>query len=105
MEDRLSLYIIAIVAWLLFCFIIACLIANEFSKIAAMKGHKEGKWFWLCLIFGIVGWLMIIALPDRRIPSPRPQNRGGYVVRGPSDNFSPLQNQQMTDEQNYNVNV
>ena len=40
-------------------------IANEFQRIADMKGHTEKRYFWWSLLFGPVGWAMVIALPAR----------------------------------------
>ncbi len=41
------------------------LISNEFKQIANYKGYEEPKIFWYCFLFGLVGYLMVIALPDR----------------------------------------
>ena len=41
------------------------IISGEFSNIASEKGYPESKYFWYCLIFGVVGYMMVIALPDR----------------------------------------
>ncbi len=53
--------------YLVFIILIALLIhiciANKFADIAAMKGHESGYWGW-CFLFGPIGWLMVIALPD-----------------------------------------
>lgn len=46
--------------------VIAFLAALEFYNIAEIKGHPKGKYFWYSFLLGIVGWLMVIALPDRR---------------------------------------
>lgn len=40
-------------------------IANEFYAIAKMKGHPQKKYFWWAFWLGIVGWAMVIALPNR----------------------------------------
>lgn len=40
-------------------------IPNEFFKVAEMKGYHERKYFWIPFFFGIAGYLLIIALPDR----------------------------------------
>ena len=40
--------------------------ASAFEQIANEKGH-EG-YFWWCFLCGIVGWLMVAALPDRKQP-------------------------------------
>ena len=47
-------------------------IANEFQIAAKDKGYPERKYFWYCFFFGIIGYLMVIALPDHsRIPTIR----------------------------------
>ena len=40
-------------------------IATEFQNIAMMKGHNSKKYFWIPFLLGVVGYLMVIALPDR----------------------------------------
>lgn len=45
--------------------VLAVYIANRFSDVAAMKGHTERKYFWICLWLGWIGYLLVIALPDR----------------------------------------
>ena len=40
-------------------------LAKQFEEVARMKGHYEGKFFWLCFFFSIIGYLLVIALPDR----------------------------------------
>jgi hypothetical protein len=42
------------------------LISLEFYKIAEMKGHPERKYLWLSVLLGIIGYLLVVALPDRR---------------------------------------
>ena len=37
--------------------------ASKFEEIAEMKGHS-GYFAW-CFWLGIIGWCMVIALPDR----------------------------------------
>ena len=50
--------IVCILALLLHWFI-----ARKFENIANMKGHK-GYLGW-CFFLGLIGWLMVVALPDR----------------------------------------
>ena len=56
--------------WFLFlvCLIIVLIIdyiiAKKFSDIAEMKGHKGSTYFWFTFLFGSVGMLMVIALPN-----------------------------------------
>lgn len=47
-----------------FALYIDYLIANEFYNIARQKGYETKKYFWFCFWLGIVGYLMVIALPN-----------------------------------------
>ncbi len=40
-------------------------IAREFSRIAAMKGHTESRYFWWTFLLCPIGIFMVLALPDR----------------------------------------
>ena len=41
-------------------------LAKEFYAIAEMKGYEyHKKYFWYCFIFGWIGYLMVIALPNK----------------------------------------
>ncbi len=46
--------------------VVQLITADEFNKIAAEKGYQGSKYFWYCLLFGIAGWMMVSALPDRK---------------------------------------
>ena len=49
------------------------LIAKEFYKVAQAKGYSEKKYLWLPFLLGIIGFLLVIALPDRgNIPRSEP---------------------------------
>lgn len=54
-------YVLGAIVLLIICGIIA----SEFRKIAAEKGFDEGKYFWYPFLFGIIGCLLVVALPDR----------------------------------------
>ena len=41
------------------------LIASEFYAVVEKKGYEDRKYFWYCFFFGVVGYLLVIALPDR----------------------------------------
>lgn len=41
-------------------------IAKNMARIAADKGYTERKWFHYCFWLGLVGFLMICAMPDKR---------------------------------------
>ena len=40
------------------------IVAKQFSCIAEMKGHRGSKYFWFTFILGVVGMLMVVALPN-----------------------------------------
>lgn len=44
---------------------VAYFAAKEFKSIAEMKGHDPERYFWWCFFVGIVGMMMVVALPDR----------------------------------------
>ena len=39
-------------------------IANQFYNNAVLKGHNERKYYWICFLLGLVGYLLVISLPD-----------------------------------------
>lgn len=41
-------------------------IARQFQDVAEAKEWYDKKYFWICFLLGICGWLLVIALPDRR---------------------------------------
>ena len=55
------LWVIAAVMALLLDF----LLASEFYKIAIIKGWASKKYFVYAFFFTLVGYLMVLALPDR----------------------------------------
>ena len=59
----LPILLVAIVLFLAIA--INAYIAGCFADIAAEKGFEERKYFWIPFLFGIIGYLMVIALPDR----------------------------------------
>ena len=56
-------FIIGIIIGLVICWAAA----EEFCKIAEMKGYPERKYFWWSFLIPPFGMLMVVALPDRRI--------------------------------------
>ena len=48
---------------LLLC--VDCFIACEFFEISTKKGYADVRYFWYCFIFGIIGYLVVIALPNK----------------------------------------
>ena len=66
-------------------------IAKKFSDIAEMKGHEGNTYFWFTFIFGLIGMLMVIALPnteaitiknlpDKQVP-PAPKNEVDAAIQ------------------------
>ena len=39
------------------------LIAKKFADIAVSKSYSETKYFWICILLGIIGYIWVIALP------------------------------------------
>ena len=56
-----AIYIIAIILY----FVINVCAYSRFREIAAMKGHPDFKFAVWIILFGVVGMLMVVALPDR----------------------------------------
>lgn len=49
-------------------------IANCFYDIACVKGFTESRYLWVPFWFGIIGYLLVIALPDRKkTEQPKPE--------------------------------
>ena len=56
----IAVYILCILIGL----IISGIISAKFEEIAEMKGHNGKPYFWYTFLFGVVGMLMVIALPN-----------------------------------------
>lgn len=73
MDAILSFYnIIRSVFWivLIVFILIRYLLAREFQLAAEYKGYETKKYKWICFFFGIVGYLLVIALPDIQVKLP-----------------------------------
>ena len=44
---------------------IAWFMAVQFAEAASEKGYTSSKYLWISLLFGIAGWILVCALPDR----------------------------------------
>ncbi|MBQ9685907.1 MAG: hypothetical protein IJV41_05060 [Oscillospiraceae bacterium] len=53
------------VLWLALCLVISYFAAREFYKIAEDKGYHGRKYFWWAFLLPLVGYLLIVAMPDR----------------------------------------
>ena len=45
--------------------VISYVLSEEFMEIASNKGYYNRKYFWYCFLFGIAGYLIVIALPAK----------------------------------------
>lgn len=45
-------------------------LAKLFQTLARSRGFDDSKYFWICFWLGIVGYLLVLALPDRSDCSP-----------------------------------
>ena len=57
------LIFLGVAVWLL----VSLWTAIEFQNIAHDKGYDEKQYFWLPFLFGIAGWAVVIALPDKKM--------------------------------------
>lgn len=63
-DDMQWILWLGLIAIVFFYFWINYALAEKYQSIARKKGHTENYWNW-CFWLGIVGWLLVIALPDR----------------------------------------
>ena len=61
-----SLIGLALYLWL--CYFIA----EQFYEAAKAKGYSDKKYFWITFWLGLIGYCLIIALPDRGAPAAVP---------------------------------
>lgn len=61
----LLLYLLGFLAIIAGIVVLYWFVGKQFYAIAKMKGHPQKKYFWWCFWAGIIGWMMVIALPDR----------------------------------------
>ena len=43
-------------------------VAGWFFEVAEAKGFHDRKYYWICFWLGVIGYLLVIALPDRGNP-------------------------------------
>lgn len=60
---KLSVWVYVVI--LIVALIIDYFIAKQFEDIAEEKGFSQKRNFWIPFFFGLVGWIMVAALPDR----------------------------------------
>ena len=69
--------------------IINYFIAREFYKAAVEKGYPQDKYLWLPFFLGLVGYLLVIALPDRKRDYLTGNNTAQGNTRNSTDASSP----------------
>ena len=62
MDGMVFLIVLGIIVLL----IIDAVIAQMFYEAAVEKGFESRKYFWMSFLFCVVGYLLVIALPDRK---------------------------------------
>lgn len=63
--------------------------------IAEQKGYSKGNWIAVCIIFGIVGYILIAALPDLELRATL-KNIEGKLAKDENDNCLPRSNSNST---------
>lgn len=58
------LYLLVVSVLLL---VLSYFIAKCFAEIAEEKGYYDNKYFWICFLLNLPGWLLVVALPDKNI--------------------------------------
>lgn len=62
--------IVLVISFVIVMFFVAdYYISKEFQRIAILKGFHESRYFWYPFWLPLVGYLMVIALPDRSTES------------------------------------
>ena len=56
--------------------------------IAEQKGYSKGNWIAVCIIFGIIGYILIAALPDLELRATL-ENIEKKLVKDKNDNYLP----------------
>ena len=55
----MALVVLAAVLWL------DWYLAGQFYAAVVAKGYEDKKYFWLCFLLGAIGYLLVVAMPDR----------------------------------------
>ena len=65
-QTVLIVYSLVTLAFCVLMFVIWFKAAKNMARIAADKGYKERKWFHYCFWLGLIGFLMVCAMPDKK---------------------------------------
>lgn len=58
------------------------------GNIAEQKGYSRGNWIAICLIFGVIGYILIAALPDLELRATL-KNIEKKLAKDKNDNYLP----------------
>lgn len=64
--------------------------------IAEQKGYSKGNWIAVCIIFGIVGYILIAALPDLELRATL-KNIEKKLAKDKNDNYLPRSSSSSSD--------
>ena len=58
-------YLLGVLIGACLCLWILWYLAKQFYEVAKAKGYYDSKYLWICFWLTFVGYLLVIALPDR----------------------------------------
>ena len=62
----MGLLLLAYILLAIIVILIKTLISRFFYGVAKEKGFPQKRYFWVPFFFGIIGYILVAALPDRR---------------------------------------
>lgn len=71
--------------------------------IAEQKGYSKGNWIAVCIIFGIVGYILIAALPDLELRAAL-ENIEKKLAKDKNDNYLPRSSSSSSNRNSSNSN-
>ena len=77
-------------------------IAWEFYEIAEKKGHFEKRYWWLAFCLTMIGYLIVIALPDRGSAAPRTYAAPQQTYSAPQQTYGAPQQTYTAPQPSYN---
>lgn len=73
------------------------------GEIAEDKGYSKGNWIAVCLFFGIIGYILIAALPDLVLRAAL-ENIEKKLTKDENDNYLPRSSSSSSNSSNSNSN-
>ncbi len=71
--------------------------------IAEQKGYSKGNWIAVCIIFGIIGYILIAALPDLELRAAL-ENIEKKLAKDKNDNYLPRSSSSSSNRNSSNSN-